>query len=387
MKKVLFVSHDACRSGAPIILLNFLTWVKLNSRISFRILSKKSGDLDPEFNALAPLAFFQRRPSKGDGRLWPAQLDAGLRKIRNSLHLSSLKKELLGDEIGLVYSNTITNGEVLEFLSFLECPVITHVHELEYWIHKSGTANLERVKKYTTHYIVVSEATKRHLVQKHGIPQEKIEVVHGFIPIAELTGPSDRADGIRGELGIPDDAFILGSSGMESWRKGKDLFIPLALNVLRRFSDRPVHFVWLGGRLDHTESYQVRHDLHHAGIADRVHFVSHVDNPMDYYRAFDLFAMISREDPFPLVNLELAALGKPIVCFDRAGGTPEFVKDDAGFVVPYLDLSAMADKVIALAQDDELRRELGENAAKRASQFHDLPVGARKLVRVMERFL
>ncbi|MDH6063711.1 hypothetical protein, partial [Umezakia ovalisporum] len=48
------------------------------------------------------------------------------------------------------------------------------------------------------------------------------------------------------------------------------------------------------------------------------------------------------------VCLEAASLGKPILCFDKAGGEPEFVEDDCGFIVPYLDLDAADMNLISL---------------------------------------
>jgi len=386
VKKILFINHDASRSGAPIFLLNFLKWFQANSKIPFRVLSKNSGDMDRDFQALAPLSFFNRVLPR-NSRLRSLLSAQWLQMVLNRFHFKQLLKDVTTDDIGLIYSNTITNGDVLKFLSAVNCPVVTHVHELEYWIHRSGPSNMELVKSYTKRFIVVSEAVKEHLVTNHDVPVEHIEVIHGFIPVSSLTGRLDPLSNPRNELNIAADAFIVGSSGMETWRKGKDLFIQLAIAVLAKGSDMPIHFVWVGGRCNATETYQIRHDLHHAGITDQVHFVDHVTNPMDYYGQFDVFAMVSREDPFPLVNLEAAALGKPIVCFDSGGGSPEFVEDDAGFVVPYLDINAMADKLILLARDNKLRADLGSRGRAKVAENHDIPVGARRILDVIEQYL
>ncbi len=385
-KKVLFINHDASRSGAPIFLLNFLKWFSANSTIPFRVLSKNSGDMDRDFGEVATLSFFNRVLPR-NSRLRSLLSAPWVQRLLDGFHSKRLLKDIAADDIGLIYSNTITNGAVLKFLAAVNCPVVTHVHELEYWIHRSGPANMELVKSYTKHFIVVSEAVKEHLVTTHDIPEAQIEVIHGFIPISSLTDRLDPLSNPRKELNIAADAFIVGSSGMETWRKGKDLFIQLAIAVLAKGGDVPIHFVWVGGRCNETETYQIRHDLHHAGITEQVHFVDHVTNPMDYYSQFDVFAMVSREDPFPLVNLEAAALGKPIVCFDGGGGSPEFVEDDAGFVVPYLDIAAMADKLILLARDNKLRADLGSRGCAKVAENHDIPVGARRILDVIEQYL
>lgn len=381
-KKVLFVSHDAGRTGAPIILLDFLRWFKNNTEIPFQVLLKRGGELETEFQALAPVTIYTRKSAENghDEVLF-------YRKWSDILHRTSLKQELGRGDIGLVYSNTLTNGEILHFLSGLGCPVITHVHELEYWIHRFGPKNFDWVKRYTDHYIAVSEAVRQNLVFNHRIPEDKIDIVKGFIPRPVTNREPGAKSRIRESLGISDDAFIVGGSGAENWRKGTDLFIQTALTVVRSFDGREIHFLWVGGGTEETETYELQHDIRHAGLTDRVHFVGHVSNPTDYYDEFDIFAMTSREDPFPLVNLEVAALGKPIVCFKGAGGTPEFVEDNAGFVVPYLDIHAMADRIVFFATHEELRKEFGLAAAKKVTENHDISIGAAKLLNVINRFL
>jgi glycosyltransferase involved in cell wall biosynthesis len=66
--------------------------------------------------------------------------------------------------------------------------------------------------------------------------------------------------------------------------------------------------------------------------------VEAVSNPLDYLSVFDIFALTSREDPYPLVVLEAALLQKPMVCFEKAGGAQDLIETDAGLIVPYLSL-------------------------------------------------
>ena len=65
--------------------------------------------------------------------------------------------------------------------------------------------------------------------------------------------------------------------------------------------------------------------------------------------------------------LEAAAQRVPTVCFD-AGGIPEFVRQDAGIVVPFPDLDAMGLAVALLASDERLRNDMGETASKRVRE-------------------
>jgi glycosyltransferase involved in cell wall biosynthesis len=371
--KVLFISHDDFCAGASILLLNFLKWLKANANIPFEILLKDVyGDLRAEFNKLAPVLIWNK-PGSVNGSL------AGIDHI---------KAYLCQSNIGLIYSNTITNGKVLAALG-LNCPVICHVHELEYWIkYRTEQDNNEQVKKHTHHYIAVSQAVKRNLVENLKIPEEKIDVVYEFVPIKHNdVNQTKEQYRIRKQLKIPHDAQIVGACGTTDWRKGPDLFIQLARTINHRLANKPVHFIWVGGENEGPNFGALWHDVKRTGLEEYVHFVGKQPNPLDYFAVFDVFTMVSREDPFPLVNLEASSLHKPLVCFDGSGGTKELVEDGCGFFVPYLDIEKMADRVVELLESPELRQEIGQRAAGKVREQYSLDVNAPKILNIVERYL
>jgi len=80
-------------------------------------------------------------------------------------------------------------------------------------------------------------------------------------------------------------------------------------------------------------------------------------------------------------------MGKPTVCFDASGGAKEFVENDCGFVVPYLDIYAMSTKIAELLCSDELRIRFGRNALEKARRRHDVEVAAPQLLEIIQQFL
>jgi len=371
--KILFIAHDDFRAGASIVLLQFLKWLKTNTNVPFEVLIKITyGDLITDFRALAPVIAWRRTP---DEEPKPTHVEATIAHLRRQ-------------NIRLIYSNTFTNGGVLAALSELHCPVISHVHELEFWIrNKTEPGNNEEVKKHTTHYIAVSDAVKQHLIADQEIPSDRISLVYEFVPTEhEAVQRALEEQEVRHELHLPDGALIVGGCGTIDWRKGADLFIPLAKLVQTQLG-KSVHFVWVGGDTKSTEFARIQHDIRHAGLVEYVRFIGVKPNPLDYFAIFDLLVLLSREDPFPLVVLEAASMGKPTVCFDKSGGAKEFVADDCGYVVPYLDIQAMASKVVDLLRSVELRHELGRNALHKVRAQCDLRVAGPQLMRVIEKFV
>ena len=175
-------------------------------------------------------------------------------------------------------------------------------------------------------------------------------------------------------------------SGLDEWRKGTDLFIRCAHQV-GEITSREVQFIWVGGWL--SESAKIEHlELANTlGVADRIRFTGMVENPMDYYQVCDVFNLTSREDPFPLVCLEAASLGKPVICFADAGGMPDFVEDDAGFVVPFGDIESMASKIVRLSEDSQLRDKMGSRAQVKVLARHDINEGGRQIAAIISQEL
>ena len=79
--------------------------------------------------------------------------------------------------------------------------------------------------------------------------------------------------------------------------------------------------------------------------------------------------MCSREDPFPLVNIEAGIFGTPIIGFADSGGTEELLKDEAGILVPYGDYRAMAKNIIELKKNVDKRNLFRLNISKKAAEF------------------
>jgi hypothetical protein len=80
----------------------------------------------------------------------------------------------------------------------------------------------------------------------------------------------------------------------------------------------------------------------------------------DYYAGADLYALPSREDPFPSVVLESLSVGTPIVAFADTGGGSDLVKQIGGVVVPAFDIEKYAEAITGLLADDTERNRLGK---------------------------
>ena len=366
-KRILFLGHDATRTGTPLLMLELIKWLRAHSSITPSVLLKRGGEIESDYSAVASTRCYAEEFDK---------LNDGIRrKVLRNLRRSTFSQPNLArlyppEEYPVVYANTIDTCDLAVELAGRGRRLIHHIHELAYITdYFAATDALKRAVPVTDVYIAASRAVGRYLEDTIGVPAAKIKVIHEF-PIA-VTHNDCRDEtrlAVRRRLGISDNAFVVGICGLPHWRKGTDLFVQVAMHAKRLLKTVTCHFVWLGG--DARSHAQALYDVAQSGLEDRCHFLAAVRNPEAYYSVFDLFALTSREDPFSVAMLEAALCGLPIVCFAGAGGGPELVEDDAGIIVPYLDVPAMAKGCIELMLDDKRRQRLGGNArAKVQSRY------------------
>ena len=353
--KTLFLGHDASRTGAPLLLLEIIRWLGMNSTLEMEVYLKRGGGIECDYSRLAP-TFCPQGKSQG-------LLRKGLRKLR----LIGDKEPNLAsrypvERYPVVYANTLATCQSALQLVDPRRRIIQHIHEMSYATDVYQAKDLlQSAVPHTDLYIAVSAAVKDFLMDEIEVPEEKIRVIHGF-PIAGCRQPDGDGDGnnIRLKHRIPEDAFVIGMCGSPEWRKGTDVFVRLVQQVSEMPEGEKCRFVWVGG--DRNAYREARFDVDKLGLRNVCHFVPAVEDPSPYFKAFDLFALTSREDPFPLVMLEAAASGLPIVCFAQSGGATELVEADAGIIVPYLDVQAMAMACVDLLMNEEKRKRFGAQA-------------------------
>jgi glycosyltransferase involved in cell wall biosynthesis len=343
-------------------------------------LTGRPGELTTDFAAIGAVDSFE--PS--DALWYKAMRRLQLQRGYDSNHLACLRESILSDNVELIYVNSIASAGLLDFLSFADCPVICHVHELDWAIRVIGIGHLALLERRRPLYIAVSNAVRNSLVENYGISPNRIKVIHGFVPVPQDDDADPQRDrkAVRTKLGIAEDAKLVCACGAIGFRKGTDLFLQVVALVAQEYRATPVHFVWVGGAPDDVAA--MRSQVANSALKGVVHFVGHTSDTDAYYRASDVFVLTSREDPFPLVVMEAAQRGKPIVCFESGGGAPEFVEGDAGFVTPDFDIAGMADKILELLSSPQLCNQMGRAAKQKVIDYYDLDVGSARIAAVIE---
>ena len=302
----------------------------------------------------------------------------------------SLKWQMAGRHYDLVYVNTSALSAYVPLLAEHADSVLWHIHELEYVLRLTmGEERMKSLFQLATRFISVSQSVNDLLIQRFKVAAEKLDLVNGFVPLPKRTEEEALSyrRRIRRQLGWSDDAFVVGGCGALGWRKGTDIFLQVARRLCQMKDNDCTRFLWVGGGAGEDEALRFEHDIRAFGLIGRCQIIPATTDVMDYYHAMDLFALTSREDPFPLVMLEAGASNLPVVCFEGSGGGPEFVGTDAGLVAPYLDVEAFAAHVDLLRKSPKLRREFGAAAAQRVQAQHVVEQQGPKVLASINRCL
>lgn len=371
MRRILFISHDATRTGAPIVFLHQLRWLQQQAFCHFYFLLLDEGPLIEEFQELGEVFFWKpkRQPL-------PSPFKRALRRLsingnKESSHRDQILKQLDELSFDLIYSNTVASHETAALLKVRwNIPWISHIHELSYSIESyfKKAVNNEILDKID-HAIFVSKATQASFLNKYNFPVQKSSIIYESVPIRDIKPPNRTSTEVRTQFQIDSNKWIVGGCGVMSWRKGIDLFIQTARRV-QQLGHSNIQFVWVGEiKRDVVEGYVYENEQ--LNLTPNIIFTGALVAPGEVFQIFDVFYLSSREDPFPLVCLEAAALNKPILCFENSGGIPEWISSGGGAVLPFLNIDEVAHKIAEYCNDRSLLLEHGSKV-KESVQTYDV---------------
>ncbi|MFD1872260.1 glycosyltransferase family 4 protein [Hymenobacter bucti] len=377
-KKIVFVSHEATRTGAPILLLNILRHLREQLSYDFVVVLGKDGPIRPQFEQVAQVVTYPALLASG-------HFAGGLQRlgVLDRYNKSQYQKAFAFKDVEVIFSNTIVNGELVDKIrSVCQARVITYVHELAYIIQTFDPAIIQKTLQQTSLFLAGSTAVQRQLISMNVAP-ERVQVVPSSIPVASIAEDlaAIETDSVRFALKLAVHEQLVVAVGTADWRKGNDLFMQMAAQVA--LNQPHVHFAWVGVSPGTIEHLRMSYEIQHYKLEGRFHLVPVTSEYLKYIASADVFVLPSREDPFPLVVLEAAAAGKPVVCFAEAGGTPDFVGTTNGEVVPYGDITAMSSAVATLLSNHSTRQQKGANARATVQQDYNTPQVAARIARLM----
>lgn len=350
-RRLLIVFHEEVLGGATISVLRLLPgleaagwepsfWVPRPSPLADELEARGlrvRGAPRPVAYSLAGL----RLPPGPGARLaaMPAYVRAYLRELR------SLRP-------ALVHANSLTTLLEGSLARCSRIPVVMHVHEMLGERRKARFA-AAAVHAVGTEVVAVSAASAAGLT----LGRRRPRVVHECVPVPG-----------RASRGRPRDdrPLVVGSVGVISRRKGTDLFVEAAAHLAGR---KDLRFELIGAPTDPLDADWARPVLERAAEVGVEHSLR--GDVGAALARWDIFALPSRRDPFPIALLEAMAAGLPVIG-SRRDGIEEMLSGSAGILCAPDDSGSLAVAIEELADSEQLRAKLGEAARTRVGERYTL---------------
>ncbi len=242
--------------------------------------------------------------------------------------------------------------------------------------------------------IAATLAEKSQLEFLYETPSSKIAVIppgvdtRHFYPI-----PKDEAKEV---VGIPEKTHTILFVGRIEPLKGIDNLIQ-AISIIQKRGELqccPHDLVIIGGEPNakpeemNAEMARLQDMVETLQIENFVIFLGKQDQQMlpYYYSAAEVVVMPSHYESFGMVALEAMACGTPVVA-SQVGGLAFLVRDgETGFVVPGNDVQALANRLVELIKNQELRNKLGNQSTKYA-QLYSWENISEKIAKVYKQLL
>lgn len=272
--------------------------------------------------------------------------------IQSIIRLVRVTLEFKPDLIGLHSSKAGILGRVSSF--FTRTPVVFTAHG---WAFADGVSEkqkklyvkIERIFSRLAKKIITVSEQDKELALKLGVAcNNKQVVIHNGVDLKEVNSPANSAKKSYGE---PVEMIMV--ARFSEQKDHETLFE--ALSKIKELNWN-LSLVGKGPKIEETKKLAL--DL---GLKDRVSFLGQRDDVDSLLRKSDIFLLISNWEGYPLSILEAMREGLPIIASD-VGGVREAVTDNRnGYLIPYKDVTTLADRIVSMINDNELRLEFIEN--------------------------
>ena len=220
--------------------------------------------------------------------------------------------------------------------------------------------------KYKNHWlskiVCVSEEIGR-IMRSDGIDGQRVTTIYSGVDLLKYHRSIPSKE-FKDRWGISDKAFIVGTIAAMVGHKD----YPTLLRAARLVVDRRPQIVFLAVG-DGPLEREIRMLADQLNLGQRFIFCGYQDNIGGFLKNFDLFVLSSKQEGLGTSILDAQAAGVPVVAC-AAGGIPEMIQNGInGRLVPKETPTALAQAIIALADDADQRQRLIQAAYKSVADF------------------
>lgn len=203
--------------------------------------------------------------------------------------------------------------------------------------------------------------------RKYNLPEQRSTYIYnGVDPDTYAPMPRAPSSAFRQELGIPEEAILIGSLGRFAPEKNFDLLIEAVAKLNAAGRSAWLVIVGQGGQREKLAETAALH-----GLSDKVVFPGIMRDIRPAIAAMDVFVLPSRSETFSNAALEAMSMARPVV-LSNVGGAAEMVQhEESGYLFEAGDVETLIDLLATLYDSEDLRERMGAAARQRVLEHFE----------------
>jgi glycosyltransferase involved in cell wall biosynthesis len=248
--------------------------------------------------------------------------------------------------------------------------------------HLSVSFNSRLIYSYMADRVVtVGSSTRRYMIEEKGIPEGKVLTIPTGVDLTQFNPRESRED-LRGELGIPARTPVYGTVAVFRRLKGHRYLLEAVPEITRSVPGAKLLLIGEGPQENNLQKI-----IAEKGIKESVIMPGFREDIARVLNTLDVFVFPSLEEALGTAILEAMSMEKPVVA-TRVGGIPEVVQEGrTGYLIDPEDPRAIAQRVIRLLKDGEMRRQMGAEGRKLVETHYDNRVMVRQLEKLYHELM
>ena len=240
--------------------------------------------------------------------------------------------------------------------------------------HLNASFNIRLIYSFMADRVItVGGSTRQYMIREKGIPAEKVMTIPTGIDLSVFDAEGIRGD-LRHDLRIPEKTPVFGTVSVFRRLKGHQVLLEATPEILRAIPEARLLLAGEG-----PQEKNIRKKIEELGIGNSVLMPGFREDVPRVLNTMDVFVFPSLQEALGTAILEALAMRRAVVA-SRVGGIPEIIEDGkTGFLIGPENPSAIAEKVIHLLKNSELRRQMGDRGRRFVEAHYDQRLMVRRL--------
>lgn len=336
---IIFVSHDASKTGAPINLLNICKAYNNKFNLIPICILINGGALLAEFQSLGPTINLSKD-------YLTIKEDPEILNLLIALREKGYRNAIVNTIVSASLQSQLNRAGIFGLYLIHELPKAIEILSLE-------TTRKELIDS-NDHLVFAANFVAKKFFNERISKKNRIHIIPQAVRdamIYQATKTEARKQLLQ-KIGVDPNSkkkLILGC-GFAQYLKGTDLFIEVAqwLFKLGRIDD--FEFIWLGER---NTSFQEWFEIVYPTLPfnKHIHFLSFEKEPAYVFKGSDALLLTSRHDSYPSVALESLSNKTPVFMFEGTSGIEEILDNTNGRTFPAFNTERMANGLVSFFEN------------------------------------